>query len=149
MQILMMKRLFKQFLKYLCLLCTISLFSCSIYHYRNRGLSNSSFMVHKVRKMKNNVYIVYATRNDSVFKIISYYDGNKSNCQKRLRRGMLFHTSIQSIFGEFEKEHNMIPPCNEAIEYHGVTIAKEEDKGIFDVWYAAELNGPYINEKAQ
>ncbi|WP_434501786.1 hypothetical protein [Prevotella sp.] len=40
-------------------------------------INNSSFVVKSVKKQKNGVYVIYAYRNESIFKIVSYYDGKK------------------------------------------------------------------------
>lgn len=46
-----------------------------------------------------------------------------------------------------EDKLNVIPPCNEVLEFHGVTIGRELEHGINDVWFCKELNGPYLQNK--
>ena len=105
--------------------------------------SESSFTVKKVKKLKNDVYVIYANRNDSIFKIVSYYD-KKNKRGKKLTKGMRFEVSLQSVFGDFEREYKIIQPCNLSMEFHGVAVGKELENGIDDVWFCEELNGPYL-----
>ncbi len=110
--------------------------------------SESSFTVKKVKKLKNDVYVIYANRNDSIFKIVSYYD-KKNKRGKKLTKGMRFEVSLQSVFGDFEREYKIIQPCNLSMEFHGVAVGKELENGIDDVWFCEELNGPYLTRELQ
>ena len=60
---------------------------------------NSCFTVKSVKKKKNDVYVIYALKNDSIYKIVSYYDGNKGDRKKKLARGMQFQATLESVFG--------------------------------------------------
>ena len=110
--------------------------------------SESSFTVKKVKKLKNDVYVIYANRNDSIFKIVSYYD-KKNKRGKKLTKGMRFEVSLQSVFGDFEREYKIIQPCNLSMEFHGVAVGMELENGIDDVWFCEELNGPYLTRELQ
>ena len=102
---------------------------------------NSCFTVKNVKKKKNGVYLIYAQRNDSIYKIVSYYDGNKGDRKKKLARGMQFQATLISQFG------NIISPCNLMLDFHGVAIGLEYKKRhILDLWLCEELNGPYLKE---
>lgn len=110
------------------------------------SIPDSCFTVKSVRKKKNGVYVIYAHRNDSLFKIVSYFDGKKGDRKKKLVKGKRFQVSIESVFGDLERKLNLIPPCNEMMEFRGVAIGKEFEKGIDDVWFCKELNGPYLTK---
>lgn len=102
---------------------------------------NSCFTVKNVKKKKNGVYLIYAQRNDSIYKIASYFDGKKGDRKKRLVRGMHFQATLESVFG------NIISPCNLMLDFHGVAIGLEYKKHhVLDLWLCEELNGPYLKE---
>ena len=105
---------------------------------------NNSLTVTKVKKMSREVYVIYASRNDSIFKIVSFYNGKRQANARKLKKGDKFQACLFSQFKAIEEKFNIIPPCNEVIDFHGVTIGKELDKGIDDVWICKDLNGPYF-----
>ena len=146
-----MKQLFKFFHKHLCLCiflpCTIMLYGCKTTEKnKEENCPNSFFLVKKVKKQKNGVYIIYAHRNDSIFKIVSYYNGTKNGREKKLKRGMYFFVPTESVFGDFEKKNNLVPPCNAFMDFHGVAIGKEPEHDIDDVYFSSDLNGPYLTK---
>ena len=63
--------------------------------------------------------------------------------------GMLlsYHIMMNVEDSRLEDKLNVIPPCNEVLEFHGVTIGRELEHGINDVWFCKELNGPYLQNK--
>lgn len=105
------------------------------------------FTVIKVKKLSREVYAIYAFRNDTTFKIISYYNGERPSSYRKLVKGACFQAHIYSQFNSLEDKLNVIPPCNEVLEFHGVTIEREFEHGIDDVWFCKELNGPYLQNK--
>ena len=143
-----MKLLFKRSNKslHLCILLVCVLLICckTAEEKEMTRHSDSCFIVEKIKRHKNGVYVIYAHRNDSVFKIISYYNGNKKGSGKKLSKGMSFIVPIESVFGDFERTYNVVPPCNVMMEFRGVAIGKEPDSGIDDVWFSKDLNGPYL-----
>lgn len=106
----------------------------------------NSYVVTKVQKISREVYAIYALRNDTIYKIVSYYNGKRQTNSRKLKKGFCFQANIYSQFKSIEDKYNIIPPCNEVIEFHGVTISKEPEHGIYDVWLCDELNGPFICE---
>ncbi len=106
--------------------------------------SKNGSVVTKANKMSRNVYVIYALRNDTTFKIASFYNGIRQANSKKLRKGVHFQANLYSQFRSVEEQFNIIPPCDEVIEFHGVTIGKEPEHGIDDVWFCKELNGPYL-----
>ncbi|MBR3513021.1 MAG: hypothetical protein IKO12_01190 [Bacteroidaceae bacterium] len=145
-----MKQLFKPFLKpiglYILLPFTL-LNSCKT--VENKQMVNypsSYYIVNKVKKLKNDVYVIYAHRNDSLFKIVSFYNRHQAYKGKKLKRGMHFFVSIESVFSDFERKNNLFPPCNAMMDFRGIPIGKEPKRGIDDVWFCKELNGPYLTQ---
>ena len=110
------------------------------------GLDSNSFQsnyftVNKIKKLSPEVYIIYAVRNDSIFKIATYYDGHPSKGNK-LKKGSKFTAEIFSQFVEFEKKINMMPNYGVHILFHGVSIGREDNMN--DVYISDDLNGPYL-----
>ena len=109
-----MKQLSKLSLKHLCvcipLLCALLCNCKTIDNEQKNDKPKSYFIVKKVKKLKHGVYIIYANRNDSIYKIVSYYDGKSGNKENKLIRGMHFLVSIESVFHDFDKKNNIIPP---------------------------------------
>lgn len=145
-----MKQLSKLFRRYICFCLLLPYtFVCGSKIIEKKQIVNSSessFTVRKVKKLKNDVYVIYANRNDSIFKIVSYYNKKKNKRNKKLTKGMRFEVSLQSVFGDFEREYKIIQPCNLAMEFHGVAVGKELERGIDDIWFCEELNGPYLTK---
>ena len=136
--------------KYITLLAIMLIYlpySCKTIEREAHGLSvKNSFMVNKVKKMSREVYVIYASRNDSIFKIVSFYNGERQANAMKLKKGVRFQAHLYSQFKAIEEKYNIIPPCNEVIDLHGVEIGKELDHDIDDVWICRELNGPYYYE---
>ena len=85
--------------------------------------------------------VIYALKNDSIYKIVSHFDGKKGDRKKKLVRGMQFQATLISQFG------NIISPCNLMLDFHGVAIGLEYKKRhILDLWLCEELNGPYLTK---
>ena len=143
------KRLSICFLSCICFLfICASLNSCRTFDKQQYvKKDNTYFVVKSIKKKKNGVYVIYAHRNDSVFKIVSLFDGKKKG-EKRLKRGMSFKASISSQFVEWEREYNVMPNLNVYLDYRGVGIGRDEP-GIDDVWFCDELNGPYFIPESQ
>ena len=105
------------------------------------------FIVSKVKKKKNNVYIIYAERNDSVFKIFSHFNGKIGRNDIKLKKGSLFKAKLISQFKSVEKKINMMSSYGISIIYYGVVISKESKNNIQDVYSCEELNGRFIYQK--
>lgn len=144
-----MKTLYKSWNNKTIFLCvimaTISLFSCKTTEVNNKSKSSdNSYIVTKVKKLSPDVYVIYAIRNDTIFKIASFYNGKKTTNAKKLTKGCRFHTNLYSQYKAFEEKFNMIPQLGISIDFHKVAISKEPEHGIYDVWISKELNGPYL-----
>ena len=80
--------------KYITLLAIMLIYlpySCKTIEREAHGLSvKNSFMVNKVKKMSREVYVIYASRNDSIFKIVSFYNGERQANAMKLKKGVRF-----------------------------------------------------------
>lgn len=141
-----LSRLFHK-INILYLFLPIVLYSCKTKDiHQDSILLSETYTVIKIKRINNEVYTIYASRNDTVFKIVSYYDG-QNNGGRKLKKRSCFNANLFSQFKIIEKQLNMIPPCNEYIEFHGAIIGKEPEHGIDDIWICKELNGPYLIRK--
>ena len=100
----------------------------------------NSYKVKRVKKEKNNVYVIIATRNDSLFKICTYYDKNIPIAGKKVKRGSQLDLKMYSQIRAAEEAFNMMPVCNIAIDFHDVTISRGD---FDDILICPELNGLY------
>lgn len=137
--------------KTMCLfiiLTMISLFSCKTPEIKNKSESSeNSYVVTKVKKLSSDVYVIYATRNDTIFKIASFFNGKKPANGKKLTKRTRFHANLYSQFKALEEKYKMIPQYGIYIDFHNVAISKEPGRGIDDVWISKDLDGPYLLQK--
>lgn len=98
------------------------------------------YTVKEIVKMNQDVYIIYASINDSIFKIASYYNKERKKGVK-LKTGSKFSSELLSQFKSVEKKFNMIPSNGLNIVFHGVSIGREPHD---DIYICNELNGPYL-----
>lgn len=137
----------KKYISLLAVLLIAMSYSCKTVEREIQGLSaKNSFMVTRVKKLSREVYAIYALRNDTTFKIVSFYNGRRQANSRKLRKGDSFQAHLYSQFKALEDKFNIIEPCNVVIDFHGVAIGKELEHGIDDVWICKELNGPYFYE---
>lgn len=103
--------------------------------------------VEKIKLKYKNVYYIYATCNDTLYKIVSYYDRYVKHGEK-LKEGRTYTLWIQSLL-DFTwngvKESNSINICAGYAGYH---IRKEPDKNILDIYESRQLNGIRIIHKS-
>lgn len=102
------------------------------------------YKVRKIRKQKNNVYFIYAERNDSIFKIYSWFDGNVHPGDTRLKRGTKFKARLTHRLGADAGEWQDMSYLEFGVSYHGVAVMCEPEKDILDVYSCSEINGRYL-----
>lgn len=108
---------------------------------------NGYYTVSKIKHLKNNVYIIYAIRGDTTFKLFSHFDGKVKNTYRKLKKGSFFKGNLQSQFKAFDNKFNAMPNLGISILFHGVTISREPTHKINDIYSCEELNGRYIRYK--
>lgn len=84
-------------------------------------------------------YIIYAKRNDSIFKIVSIKDTTK-NCMN-LFVNSSYDLKLLSWFGKNDKEPNV--PLNHIHGMHlgGIRVRFDEDSIVHDLFYDERLRG--------
>lgn len=111
-----------------------------------KPVNSSCFVVLKIKKLKNNVYFIYAQRNDTVFKIATHFVKNKKGEYLKLKKGSVFKAHLYSQFVDIDKKLNMMPNYGISILFHGVTVSREPQRNINDVFLCNEINGRYIHK---
>ena len=119
----------------------LSLFCCSTPLKLENVKNEDLFSVEEIKKINDSVFLIYASRNDTIFKIASYYDGNSINNCTKLKKKSKFRAKLLSQFKEAEKKFNMFPNYSISFIFHGITICREPEKNIDDVYLCDTLNG--------
>lgn len=132
---------------YLLVIFLIAAIACTTPAHIDNNVyaGDDSLVIEKIVKKENNVYIIYAIRNDSIFKIASHFNGTKNKDDITLKKGSRIKVKLHSQFRDLERKLNIIPMNNASIEYFGVTISKEPEKNIDDVFICDEINGKYLS----
>lgn len=117
---------------------------CEICHEEDQ-----QYKVLSVSKKKNNVVVVYAERNDSVFKIVSLYSGKKYvDKSRRLKKGKLFSVNLISRRNTLEEAFNvkMLPSLEVTyFMFNDVPIRIVELKrNVTDIYFSDDIDGMYI-----
>lgn len=99
--------------------------------------------IEKIKKGYKDVYFIYASCNDTLYKIVSYND-RKYKQGKKMKEGETHSLWIQSMLNISWNGVKDIPQINLCANYanHGIRI--EPDKGIWDVFTSRQLNGKRI-----
>ena len=127
----------------------LSLFCCSTPLKLENVKNEDLFSVEEIKKVNDSVFLIYASRNDTIFKIASYYDGNSINNCTKLKKKSKFRAKLLSQFKEAEKKFNMFPNYSISFIFHGITICREPEKNIDDVYLCDTLNGCFLIEQVR
>ena len=127
----------------------LSLFCCSTPLKLENVKNEDLFSVEEIKKVNDSVFLIYASRNDTIFKIASYYDGNSINNCTKLKKKSKFRAKLLSQFKEAEKKFNMFPNYSISFIFHGITICREPEKNIDDVYLCDTLNGCFLIEQVK
>lgn len=104
------------------------------------------FRVTRIDSSSNKVYVIYAKRNDTIFKIVSFRED--SDCVK-IKANRYYNFELESLFLRNLNGQDLSPnalPHVEGIDYHGVLITLERDS-INDLFYAKNLVGLCLTKK--
>lgn len=102
-------------------------------------------------KSRNNIYIIYAQRNDTLFKILSSKEKNPIDSgYKKICKGGCYPLDLESLFPSKLFGVKLMPPGStgrSGINFDGTLVEIEPKKGIWDLFYAKNLKGLYIIEQ--
>jgi hypothetical protein len=115
----------------------------------NSNSNDACYTVRKIKKQKNDVYFIYAERNDTTFKIYSVFDPDdlKEGGYTKLKRGSRFNAILLSQLAGTENKFNMVTDFGVSVEVNGITVSREPEHNILDVYACDELNGRYIKKQ--
>ena len=102
------------------------------------------YKVKKIVKKENNVFFIYAEKNDSIYKIYTHYNGFREPNSVELKRGSVFNLPLKSFNQRMIDEMGMASWADiTSTIYYDVPVCKEEDKGIGDIYECGSINGIY------
>lgn len=102
------------------------------------------YKVKKIVKKENNVFFIYAEKNDSIYKIYTHYNGFREPNSVELKRGSVFNLPLKSFNQRMIDEMGMASWADiTSTIYYDVPVCKEEDKGIDDIYECGSINGIY------
>ena len=102
------------------------------------------YKVKKIVKKKNNVFFIYAEKNDSIYKIYTHYNGFREPNSVELKRGSVFNLPLKSFNQRMIDEMGMASWADiTSTIYYDVPVCKEEDKDIDDIYECESINGIY------
>ena len=91
------------------------------------------YKVKKIVKKENNVFFIYAEKNDSIYKIYTHYNGFREPNSVELKRGSVFNLPLKSFNQRMIDEMGMASWADiTSTIYYDVPVCKEEDKDIDD-----------------
>lgn len=102
------------------------------------------YKVKKIVKKKNNVFFIYAEKNDSIYKIYTHYNGLREPNSVELKRGSVFNLPLKSFNQRMIDDMGMASWADiTGTIYYNVPVAKEENKDIDDIYECESINGIY------
>ncbi len=117
-------------------LCSITFLQCGINHRSvKQSVVAQNFKILRIDSVEN-VYMIYAMRNDSVFKILEKKE-SAGNCH-RIVVNKDFNLKISSLFFAEESHVKMRVA---GIKYEGVLINMEDEGIVSDLFTASNLIG--------
>ena len=100
------------------------------------------YKVKKIVKKKNNVFFIYAEKNDSIYKIYTHYNGLREPNSVELKRGSVFNLPLKSFNQRMIDDMGMASWADiTGTIYYDVPVAKEENKDIDDIYECESING--------
>ena len=131
------------------------LFVCTINSNNYISGNEKEKICYKIKKIKskNNIYIIYAQRNDTLFKILSSKEVSQvSSGYEKIRRGKCYRLELETLFPLELLGVKLMSPGTTGrtgINFNGNLVEIEPQKGIWDLFYAKNLKGLYIKEENQ
>jgi hypothetical protein len=99
-------------------------------------------------KKRSIVYVVYATRENKFYKILSPFNGCTYKNGTKIREGHTYNLLIQSLFAKKINGINIVPPGSSietGVSFQGLEFSIEPTK-YMDIFQVYNLNGKYIRK---
>jgi len=138
---------------YIVLALVLLLFSCSGLNKVNQDHSDTSYLIKNI-KSKNDWHIIYAVRNDSLFKIVVKKEASGVQGGRKIIAGQYYNLVLHSRRENAPVIDGIkIRPINyldiQCYTYDkNTTICIEPRKGILDLYHAENIKGLYFIEKS-
>lgn len=137
----------KKILFYIAVLLLIACSSTRDISNHNVNRENASqFNIRKIKRIKN-IYVIYATRNDSIFKILAGGENTESidYHREKIRTGKYYSIDIEKLY-----PHDSIGGESAMLKLWIATSSgiKLEEKSHYSLYFAKNLNGLYIENKS-
>ena len=103
------------------------------------------YRIKSIKKEKK-LYIIYACKNDCIFKIVSIKDTIDCPKKQKIRRNKEYKLALESYFPRYDEDGMRLPHPGETgawgLSFLGTTIDIEISKNmIWDLFRATNLNG--------
>lgn len=113
--------------------------------------NDGDFKVLKIKSEKS-FYIIYAERNDTLFKILSKKEKTKCLSCEKIRKKKKYYFSLETLFPRYIQQSKCPPPGTTGrmgIGYYGYSVPLETENNIWDMFEATNLEGLYIIKKIE
>lgn len=104
----------------------------------------NDYKVYKIDSL-NNLYLIYAIRRDSVFKIVSLKQKGSANCTK-LKVNDTYSLTLHSRFKGKYAIKSQNSNFNILYNYYGTFVPLEKELGIRDLFTADKLKGICLDQ---
>lgn len=141
----------KILLKISCLL--LFCYSCNakrdLTNQNSRNMKSDYFTIEQIKK-EQNIYIIYASKNDTLFKILSGKRSIFHLGQEKIHLGGKYKLDLETLFPKEIFGFPTMPPGGggaTATDFNGISVSIEPEKNIWDLFQVHNLNGLYIKKK--
>jgi hypothetical protein len=101
-------------------------------HSYDSTYENAHYKISKIDSI-NEVYIIYAEKNDSIFKVVS--EKVTGNCNK-IKEGFTYALECKSLINGVAGKRHIA-----GVNFNGTIIRLEGDKVVWDLFYCENLKG--------
>lgn len=100
---------------------------------------DSKYNLFKIVKIDSieNVYLIYAKKNDSIFKIASKKMNMDTHCNSKLITDSIYRLKIKSVFADNFNQRRKIA----GVEFNGTMIKLKEDGVRWDLFVTDNIKG--------
>jgi len=120
---------------FLLVLC----YSCQSSRHNNVGISNDLFKIINIKLQKDSIFIIEATKNNLMYKILSVSDSIPLN-SKKIEKGKYYDLQLKRIYPQEKSMFNL----GIKIVIYGNYKFKVEKKYHYSLYKAINLDGIYL-----
>lgn len=138
-------------LKILCLL--LFCYSCNskrdLTNQNSYNMKSDYFTIEQIKK-EQNIFIIYASKNDTLFKILSEKRSIFHLGQEKIHPGGKYKLDLETLFPKEILGFPTMPPGGggaTATVFNGINVSIEPKNNIWDLFQVHNLNGLFIKKK--